>query len=214
VDLGALPPYRPDGTLPAVPEVPVDGEHLRRRYRLSKAAFHNRKNALPSVKGIKQGKRVLFTPDEVYTFDALDWYLDQGFTLDEVAGAQQGFDAAVPPDDNEEETTIQKTSQSTPNDLNLSPQAFQGLKFLAQEIVKDTLKQLPRAEMDPLKTLRLLDEASDKEYVLTTKMLADVLGFNDKTVHAFKSPQYRHGFELTKLGPGKWTVKRLKANKR
>jgi hypothetical protein len=194
--------------------MPVDGEHLRRRYRISKAAFHNRKNALPSVKGIKQGKRVLFTPDEVFSFDALDWYLDQGFTLDEIAGAQQGFDAGVDSEDNEEATTIQKTHQPTSSEINISPQGMQGLKFLAQEIVKETIKELPRAQSDPLKTLRLLDEASDKNYVLTTKMLADVLGFNDKTVHAFTSPQHRHGFELTKLGPGKWTVKRLKPSQR
>ena len=194
--------------------MPVDGEHLRRRYRISKAAFHNRKNALPSVKGTRQGKRVVFTPDEVYTFDALDWYLDQGYTLEEIAGAQQGFDAAVTSEDNEEATTIQKTPQPKTSEFNLSPQGMQGLKFLAQEIVKETIKDLPRAQSDPLKTLRLLDEASDKDYVLTTRMLADVLGFAVETVHAFTSPQHRHGFELTKLGPGKWTVKRLKANQR
>jgi hypothetical protein len=214
VNLGALPPYRPDGTLAPVPELPVDGEHLRRRYRISKAAFHNRKNALPSVKGVRQGKRVLFTPEEVYIFDALDWYLDQGFTLEDVAGAQQGFDVAVTSEDNEEETTIQKAPQPTSSEFNLSPQGMQGLKFLAQEIVKETIKDLPRAQSDPLKTLRLLDEAADKEYVLTTRMLADVLGFNDKTVSAFTSPQQRHGFELTKLGPGKWVVKRLKVRQR
>jgi hypothetical protein len=157
---------------------------------------------------------VLFTPDEVYTFDALDWYLDQGYTLEEIAGAQQGFDAAVTSEDNEEETTIQKTPQPTANEFNLSPQGMQGLKFLAQEIVKDTIKQLPRAEVDPLKTLRLLDEASDKDYVLTSRMLADVLGFTLETVNAFKSPQQRHGFELTKLAPGKWSVKRMKVGQR
>jgi len=207
VELGNLPPYKPDGTLPALPEEPVDGEWLRRRYRLSKAAFHNRKNALPTIKGIRRGKRVLFTPDEVFLFDACDWYVDQGYTLDEVLEAQKDFVTAnVGP---EEEPQLEQVEASPQNNLALSPQADKFARDLAAVVAKAVEQLAPRPQTDPLRTLRLLEEAAEKEYVLTTRWLADVLDFSVDTVHSFKSPERRHGFELTKVAPGKWTVRRL-----
>jgi hypothetical protein len=207
VSLGPLPPYKPDGTLPAIPEHPVDGEYLRRRYRLSKAAFHNRKNALPSVKGVRQGKRVLFTSDEVYVFDAMDWYMDQGYTLEEVAEAQKGFVAsAAPEDDSDDYEPVENNAQGQ---LALSPQADKFARDLAAVVAKAVEQLAPRPETDPLRTLRLLDEAAEKDYVLTTRMLADVLNFSVDTIHGFKTPEHRHGFELSKVAPGKWTVRRM-----
>jgi len=207
VELGNLPPYKPDGTLPPLPEEPVDGEWLRRRYRLSKAAFHNRKNALPTIKGIRRGKRVLFTPDEVFLFDACDWYVDQGYTLDEVLEAQKDFVTAnFGPD---EEAELEQVETSPQNNLALSPQADKFARDLAAVVAKAVEQLAPRPQTDPLRTLRLLEEAAEKEYVLTTRWLADVLEFSVDTVHSFKSPERRHGFELTKVAPGKWTVRRL-----
>ncbi len=207
--LTALPPYKPDGTLPPIPEYPVDGEYLRRRYRLSKAAFHNRKNALPSIKGMREGKRVLFTPDEVYIFDAMDFYIDKGFTLEEVAAAQKVFKTAIDTEEGDEEE-YQRIETSTQGKLALSPQADKFGREMAAIIAKVVEQLAPQPQRDPLRTLRLLKEAAEEEYVLTTRMLADVMGFSPETIHGFKNPEHRHGFELTKVGPGKWTVRRLK----
>lgn len=209
MELGGLPPYSPDGTLPALPEEPVDGEWLRRRYRLSKAAFHNRKNALPAVKGVRRGKRVLFTPDEVFLFDACDWYVDQGYTLDEVLEAQKGFVTANITDRSRDEETYQQLENVAQNQLALSPQADKFARDLAAVVAKAVEQLAPRPQTDPLRTLRLLDEAAKNEYVLTTRWLADILDFSVDTVHSFKSPERRHGFELTKVAPGKWMVRRL-----
>ncbi len=207
--LSALPPYKPDGTLPPIPEYPVDGEYLRRRYRLSKAAFHNRKNALPSVKGLREGKRVLFTPDEVYIFDAMDFYIDKGFTLEEVAAAQKVFETAIETEEGDDEE-YQRIDTPTQGQLALSPQADKFGREMAAIIAKAVEQLAPQPQRDPLRTLRLLKEAAEEEYVLTTRMLADVMGFSPETIHGFRSPEHRHGFELTKVGPGKWTVRRLK----
>jgi hypothetical protein len=210
VELGSLPPYNPDGTLPPLPEEPVDGEWLRRRYRLSKAAFHNRKNALPAVKGVRRGKRVLFTPDEVYLFDACDWYVDQGYTLDEVLEAQRGFVTAnLSAEEEAEEAAIEQLDTGSRNNLALSPQADKFARDLAAVVAKAVEQLAPRPPSDPLRTLRLLDEAAKNDYVLTTRWLADILEFSVDTVHSFKSPELRHGFELTKVAPGKWVVRRL-----
>lgn len=205
-----LPKYVPDGALPDIPDFPVDGEWLRRRYRISKAAFHNRKNALPSVTGIKQGKRVLFTPEEVFIFDAMDWYLDQGFTLEEVASAQKSFEVAEDLD-RTLEVEPQKRSQG---ELALSPQAVRFGRDIAAVVAQAVEQLAPRPQLDPLRPMRLLDEAAEKEYVLSTAMLANILGFSVQTVHGFANPEYRHGFELTKIDRGKWIVKRFRHGKR
>lgn len=209
MELGNLPPYNPDGTLPPLPEDPVDGEWLRRRYRLSKAAFHNRKNALPAVKGIRRGKRVLFTPDEVFLFDACDWYVDQGYTLDEVLEAQKGFVTANVTNSDRDEKPYQQIESVAQKQHALSPQADKFARDLAVVVAKAVEQLAPRPQSDPLRTLRLLDEAAKNEYVLTTRWLADVLDFSVETVHSFKSPERRHGFEMTKVAPGKWVIRRL-----
>lgn len=194
-----------------MPEYPVDGEYLRRRYRLSKAAFHNRKNALPSVKGLREGKRVLFTPEEVHIFDAMDFYVDKGFTLEEVAAAQKVFESAIDAgQEDEEDEEYQRIETPTQGQLALSPQADKFGREMAAIIAKAVEQLAPQPQRDPLRTLRLLKEAAEEEYVLTTRMLADVLGFSPETIHGFRSPEHRHGFELTKVAAGKWTVRRLK----
>jgi len=205
-----LPKYVPDGALPEIPDYPVDGEWLRRRYRISKAAFHNRKNALPSVTGIKQGKRVLFTPEEVFVFDAMDWYIDQGFTLEEVAAAQKSFEDGQDPDAAVETATARRTQK----DLALSPQADRFARDLAAVVAKAVEQLAPRPQLDPLRPMRLLDEAAEKDYVISTAMLANILGFSVQTVHSFSNPEHRHGFELTKIDRGKWMVKKLKQGRR
>lgn len=160
---------------------------------------------------MREGKRVLFTPDEVYIFDAMDFYVDKGFTLEEVAAAQKVFDSAIETEEDDgEEDQYQRLETPNKGQLALSPQADKFGREMAAVIAKAVEQLAPRPQTDPLRTLRLLKEAAAEEYVLTTRMLADVLGFSPETIHGFKSPEHRHGFELTKVAAGKWTVRRLK----
>lgn len=210
MDLKGLPPYDPMlSGLPPIPETPVDGEFLMQRYGLSKAAFHNRKNSLPSIKGIKQGKRVYFPPQEVWLMDACHWYLKSGYSLTEVLKAQEGYEAEIPADgDNIEVTPIGKAPEGA-STLAVSPQAAQLSKDLGNLILQAVQAVAPKAQSDPLRTHRLLEEAAEKEYILTNKMLADTLDFKPETVRGFKTIEHRHGFELTKIGAGKWKVRRM-----
>jgi len=207
VNVSRLPPYPGHSeSLPSLPSEPVDGEFLRRRYRVSKAQFHNRKNALPSVVGEKVGRKVLFRPEEVYLFDAADWYLEQGYTLDEVREAQRTFESAgVVPDS--EETAPPATSEVAA--LSLSPSADKFARDLAVVVAKAVEQLAPQPQKDPLRTLRLLDEAAEKKFLLTTKCLADVLEFSPATLRKFEPVEHRFGFELKKVATGKWKVRRL-----
>lgn len=210
MDLKGLPPYDPmQSGLPPIPEEPVDGEFLMERYGLSKAAFHNRKNSLPSIKGIRQGKRVYFPPQEVWLMDACHWYLKSGYSLTEILQAQEGYEAAMPTDGEDIEVTpIGKAPEAT-GTLAVSPQAAQLSKDLGNLILQAVQAVAPKAQSDPLRTHRLLEEASEKEYILTNKMLADTLDFKPETVRGFKTIEHRHGFEITKIGAGKWRVRRM-----
>jgi hypothetical protein len=210
MDLKGLPPYDPmQSGLPPIPETPVDGEFLMSRYGLSKAAFHNRKNSLPSIKGIKQGKRVYFPPQEVWLMDACHWYLKSGYSLTEILQAQEGYQAVVPPQaDDIDVTPIGKAPEAT-GTLAVSPQAAQLSKDLGNLILQAVQAVAPKAQSDPLRTHRLLEEAAEKEYILTNKMLADTLEFKPETVRSFKTVELRHGYEITKIGAGKWRVRRL-----
>ena len=213
VDLKGLPPYDPaQSWLPAIPETPVDGEFLMERYGLSKAAFHNRKNSLPSIKGIRHGKRVYFPPGEVWLMDACHWYLKSGYSLTEVLQAQEGYEAPAPDADAGqapiEVTPIGKAPESA-STLAVSPQAAQLSKDLGNLILQAVQAVAPKAQSDPLRTHRLLEEAAEKEYILTNKMLADTLEFKPETVRGFKTVEHRHGFEMVKVGAGKWKVRRM-----
>jgi hypothetical protein len=207
VNVSHLPPYPGHGeNLPPLPTEPVDGAYLCRRYRVSKAQFHNRKNALPSVSGEKVGRKVLFKPEEVYLFDAADWYLEQGYTLDEVREAQRTFESAGVVPDSEGAAPDANSEVAA---LSLSPSADKFARDLAVLVAKTVEQLAPQPQTDPLRTLRLLDEAAEKTFTLTTRVLADVLGFSPQTLHKFEPVEHRHGFELKKVAAGKWRVRRL-----
>jgi hypothetical protein len=211
VYLRGLPPYSPeDSTLPPIPGTPVDGEFLIQRYGLSKAAFYARKNYLPVVKGTRSGKKVHFSPEEVFLFDACDHYLRLGFSLQEIREAQEGLgdDLEQAPGEQVEVKPLGKTDTET-STLAVSPQAAQLSKDLGNLILQAVQAVAPKPERDPLRTLRLLEEAAKQQYVLTNKMLADTLEFKPDSVRSFKAIEHRHGYELRKLGPGKWRVRRL-----
>lgn len=154
---------------------------------------------------------MLFTPDEVYIFDAMDFYIDKGYTLEEVAAAQKEFGSAEEAgEDDGGQEVYQRHDAPNQVALALSPQADKFSRDMAAIIAKAVEQLAPKPQTDPLRTMRLLKEAAEEEYVLTTRMLADVLGFSRETIHGFKSPEHRHGFELTKIAAGKWSVRRLK----
>lgn len=211
VYLRGLPPYNPeDSTLPPIPDKPVDGEYLMQRYGLSKAAFYARKNYLPVVKGTRTGKKVHFGPEEVFLFDACDHYLRLGFSLQEIREAQEGLDEdlAGAPGEQVEVKPLGKTDTETTT-LSVSPNTVVLAQVLGPLVTEAVRAAAPQPERDPLRTLRLLEEAADKQYLLTNKMLADTLEFKRDSVRSFNEIEHRHGFELRKLGVGKWKVRRL-----
>jgi len=215
-----LPPYDPaTSNLPPLPTTPVDGETLMRRYGISKAGFHNRKQGLPSIEGIRRGKRVYFPPSEVYLLDATHWYLETGYTLGEVQEALRGFDASTidigiedAPIEVEETPPQQPTGgiQATPEStLAVSPAAAQLSRDLGLLIVKAVEAVVPK-DKDPLRIHRNLTEASEKQYLMTNRMAAECAGMSIDTIRRWGETHQIHGFEFKRVwGRQKWKVRKM-----
>ena len=210
-----LPPYDPEkSNLPPLPTTPVDGEALRERYGLSKAAFHHRKTFLPGIPSIRQGKRVFFPPSSVYLLDATHWLKEQGYTLSEVKEALDEFDTGQL-SDTVDETPIEVGEPvptrlaATESTLAVSPQAAQLSRDLGLLIVKAVEAVTPK-QYDPLRNHRLLQEAAENKFVITTKMAAECAGVSASTVRRWGDTQEVHGFEFRRVaGRLKWQVRRL-----
>jgi NADH:ubiquinone oxidoreductase subunit E len=109
----------------------------------------------------------------------------------------------------EEDLAIDIEATSTTSDLaTVSPSMRQFSNEMAKHI-SDALEKYVQPQKDPLRPMRLLNEASEQRYEITSKMLANILEMKVGTIHSFANVEQRHGFEITKSGPGKWRVKRL-----
>lgn len=209
-----LPAYVPDGSLPPLPSGPVLGSDLEKRYGVSKAAFHKRRAAVPHAMGTRKGRFTYFSPEEVFQLDAIHTYIRSGFSIEDVAegyreGADGGGSVSEGPDWGADRIgAVDVESTNTSSELaTVSPSMRQFSNEMAKHI-SDALSQF-QPPSDPLRPMRLLEEAAEKRWVLTSKMLANMLEMKIGTVHSFAKVEQRHGFEIVKSGPGKWKVKRL-----
>ncbi len=203
-----LPDFKPEMLdLPELEE-PQTGEQLQKRYDISKSQFHNRKNAMSFIQGFSHGRKKMFTLEECYQLDAAHWYLKQGFTLEDLTEAYKNFELEIEDDSVlEVENLEQEIKQS--NLATIDPSMRQFSNEMAKHIVEAVHKVAPKPLRDPLRPFRLLKEASEDRYEITSKMLANILELKLSTIHSFKSTEVRHGFLIAKNGKGKWVVTRL-----
>jgi hypothetical protein len=206
-----LPEYQPDGSLPPLPTEPVLGSDLEGRYRISKAALHKRRAAIPHAMGTRKGRFTYFSPEEVFQLDAVHYYVKAGFSIEDIAaGYQEGAETTGAADwGTERLDAVDVEATGTTSDLaTVSPSMRQFSNEMAKHI-SDALEKYVRPPSDPLRTHRLLEEAAEKQWEITSKMLANMLEMKIGTIHSFERVEQRHGFEITKSNPGKWKVRRL-----
>ena len=214
-----LPPYDPSlaDLLPATHA--MTGDELMRRYAISKSQFHNRKNAIPTVRGVAKGRTKVFVPSEIHQLDACHWYLNNGYTLREVEDAQRSFSPVATEDEvyrvkyEEEEEEERREAEANLATLkaNLSriPPGTVTQFTNTMERVAATLETITTGQKllkDPLRTLRALQEASDEAWEISSKILASMLEMSPVTVQSWQEDQRRNGFLIKKVGRGKWRV--------
>ena len=151
----------------------------------------SRRLAFLGIKPIRQGNYRFLTPEQLELAQALHDHILSGKPQDTfpVAQARQ----------------VKRNAESQ-----VTRQAA-GLEQLAALIAQQSASQ--QAPSDPLKVARALVEAADLGVALSTRELAEALGFSPETVGSWKdghSP--RPGFTLHRQKAGNavwWTVKRI-----
>ena len=64
----------------------------------------------------------------------------------------------------------------------------------------------PVPPSDPLRPYRLMQEAAENRYQLTSRSLAEILEISISTVHSWGKVVSRNGFRIRRVGAGRWRV--------
>ena len=200
----SLPPYEPDGSSPPIPAEEVTAKHLVERYEVSKQTLYTRLSAI-GVTGSKRGKQVFFSQSEVYQLDAAHFYLGKGYGLKDLRGQCGEYDGG-PDSVVDVSTPISDLDHSSQKELVLAPQQEKVVLTLASAVQDALRATFPQPERDPLRSYRLLEEASEKRYQLTSQSLREILSVAQSTINSWSSEVRRNGFILKRVGAGKWRV--------
>ena len=197
----SLPPYEPDGSLPALPAEEVTAKVLVDRYEVSKQTLYTRLSAI-GVTGTKRGKQVFFNQSEVYQLDAAHYFLSKGYGLKDLKSASVSFDV----DSDSGSPNITPPTDVT--ELVIAPQQERVVMALTASIREALQSTTPPPPRDPLLAYRQLQEAFEQKYQLTSQSLREILGVAQSTVNSWSSTVSRNGYILKKVGAGKWRVYR------
>ena len=198
-----LPPYEPDGSFP-IPDHDLTAKDLVDRYGVSKQTLYTRLSAI-GVTGSKRGKQVWFDQSEVFRLDAAHHYLSIGYGLKDLKEACGSFDAdAVEVD----APLPASASVPTQTELVIAPQQERVVMALTTAVRQALEATQPAPVRDPLRSYRLLQEASDQKYQLTSQSLREILEVAQSTINSWSVEVSRNGFLLKRVGPGKWRVYR------
>ena len=198
-----LPPYEPDGSFP-IPGQELTAKDLVDRYGVSKQTLYTRLSAI-GVTGSKRGKQVWFDQSEVFRLDAAHHYLGIGYGLKDLKEACGSFDAEAVEVDAPASAPGPAPTQT---ELVIAPQQERVVMALTTAVRQALEATQPAPVRDPLRSYRLLQEASDQKYQLTSQSLREILEVAQSTINSWSAEVSRNGFLLKRVGPGKWRVYR------
>jgi len=198
-----LPPYEPDGSFP-IPDHELTAKDLVDRYGVSKQTLYTRLSAI-GVTGSKRGKQVWFDQSEVFRLDAAHHYLGIGYGLKDLKEACGSFDAEAVEVDAPASAPGPAPTQT---ELVIAPQQERVVMALTTAVRQALEATQPAPVRDPLRSYRLLQEASDQKYQLTSQSLREFLEVALSTINSWSAEVSRNGFLLKRVGPGKWRVYR------
>jgi predicted transcriptional regulator of viral defense system len=91
-------------------------------------------------------------------------------------------------------------------ELVIAPQQERVVMALTTAVRQALEATQPAPVRDPLRSYRLLQEASDQKYQLTSQSLREILEVAQSTVNSWPAEMSRNGFLLRRMGPGRWRV--------
>lgn len=198
-----LPPYEPDGSLPPVPMEEVTAKDLIARYEVSKQTLYTRLGAI-GVTGSKRGKQVFFDSEDVFRLDAAHHFLSKGYGLKDLKEACGSFTDQVVEVDAQEDDVAPVSQQQM--ELTIAPQQERVVLALTTAVRQALEATAPVPLRDPLRPYRMLQEAAENKYQLTSRSLQEILEVSLSTVHGWGKEVSRNGFRLKRVGAGRWRV--------
>ena len=176
-------------------------KELEDRYQLSRSNIYNRVNSL-KAKGYdmeprKMGTRSFFDGSQVEVMDRLHDHLRQGEDLASYPGVDGRLVLPRPIERPVECPVGHSTETATNGALDLRPGDL-AIDALAAAIVLklEPITREPAATSDPLASLRVIQETSDRGWRLSTNQLAPLLGLKNLPGKTFS----RYGFRFTRCG--------------
>lgn len=200
-----LPPYQPDGSLPPVPLEEVTAKDLIARYEVSKQTLYTRLASI-GVTGTKRGKQVFFDSEEVFRLDAAHHFLSKGYGLKDLKDACGAFQEDAVVDVSPTAPAGEASPGASQMELTIAPQQERVVMALTTAVRQALEATAPVAPKDPLRSYRLLKEAAEEKYQLTSQSLKEILEVAQGTVNSWGPEVSRNGFRLKKVGPGRWRV--------
>ena len=91
-------------------------------------------------------------------------------------------------------------------ELVIAPHQERVVMALTASIREALASTNPPPPRDPLRSYRLLQEAADHKYQLTSQSLREILEVRQSTINSWSGVVSRNGFTLKRVGPGKWRV--------
>ena len=200
-----LPPYEPDGSMPPLPTQEVTAKDLIARYEVSKQTFYTRLSAV-GVTGTKRGKQVFFAPVEVHQLDAAHHWLSKGYGLKDLRDAAASFEDPVVDVDADADPSAPTASRAEQMELTIAPQQERVVLALTTAVQQALQASTPPPPADPLAPYRMLKEAAEEKYQLTSQSVREILGLSQSTINSWGPEVRRNGFLLKKVGPGRWRI--------
>lgn len=199
----SIPPYEPDGSLPPLPAQEVTAKDLIARYEVSKQTFYTRLSAV-GITGTKRGKQVFFAPVEVHQLDAAHHWMSKGYGLKDLRDAASSFGDEVIDVDADAPSPV--SSRADQMELTIAPQQERVVLALTTAVQQALQASTPPAPSDPLAPYRMMKEAAEEKYQLTSQSVREILGLSQSTINSWGPEVRRNGFLLKKVGPGRWRI--------
>ena len=173
----------------------------------SKKSIYDRLSAL-NVKLPKKNRKSYATPEIVEQLDRLHEHLNSGGTLSNfMDGEITSYTVMDSDDDSHVSTSLNDDSHVESSSITTIHNDTDIVSDSQQVVYIEREAPWHAEQQDPLMPNRLLAEAADKGYILTSKQIKDILGIKPKG-----SSFTRLGFTFTKIGKdgiySSWRVER------
>lgn len=168
------------------------------RYRLTRSNIYNRINGLKDkgypMEPMKQGQKSIFSVDQAALMDRLHEHLEDGNDIASFPDSEGRVNLSQPVERSMSQPIERLTAQQD-SSIDRSPAAL-GVAALVDAIAGKLAEVIPTPTLDPLANLRLIQEASEQGWLLSSSQLAPLLGVKPPSGAEFQ----RYGFTFTRSG--------------